>query len=101
MKNSIDKKEGKKVIKDSKYYYDLDLSKYGKLPADELLYKKILAAKKLLRKLVLDDDMEDYHRINDISNAIAFNKKLLLELGFDMAEISKKINELQKEDENV
>uniref|UniRef100_UPI004048863B hypothetical protein n=1 Tax=Aliarcobacter sp. TaxID=2321116 RepID=UPI004048863B len=99
MKNS-NKKE--KVIKDSIYYYDVELLKYKVLPYEEVLYKKILLAKKLLKKLVIDENMEDYHRINDVQKAIKFNGKLLLELGYNMADICRKINELiKKEKENV
>lgn len=88
-------------MKPSSYYYGIEIKSLKKMPYEEVLYKKILASKKLLKKLVLDDDMEDYHRINDVEGAIKDNKELLLELGFDMAEISEKINKLQKEDENV
>lgn len=91
----------KKVVKDSIYYYEVELLNYKALPYEDVLYKKILLAKKLLKKLVIDENMQDYHRINDITKAIEFNKKLLLELGYSIANISEKINELQKEDENA
>ena len=68
------------------------------MPYEEVLYKKILLAKKLLKKLVIDENMQDYHRINDVQKAIKFNGKLILELGYNMADITKKINELSKKE---
>ena len=83
-------------MKDSSYYYDAEIKSFKDLPYEDVLYKKILLAKKLLKKLVIDEDMQDYHRINDVQKAIKFNGKLLLELGYDIGTISKKINELSK-----
>lgn len=92
----------KKVVKDSVYYYGIDLIAYRDIGYEDVLYKKIIAAKKLLKKLVINEDMEDYHRINDVQKAIKFNGKLLLELGYNMADICRKINKLtKKEKENV
>lgn len=89
-------------MKDSFYYYDVEIKDFKNLPYEEVLYKKILLAKKLLKKLVIDENMQDYHRINDVQKAIKFNGKLILELGYNMADITKKINELsKKEKENV
>ena len=89
-------------MKDSSYYYDAEIKSFKDLPYEEVLYKKILLAKKLLKKLVIDKDMEDYHRINDVQKAIKFNGRLILELGYNMADITKKINELsKKEKENA
>lgn len=89
-------------MKDSLYYYGIDIKEFKSLPYEEVLYIKIIASKKLLKKLVIDEDMEDYHRINDVQKAIRFNGQLLLELGLNMADISKKINELsKKEKENA
>ena len=89
-------------MKPSSYHYGIEIKEFKNLPYEEVLYKKILLAKKLLKKLVIDENMEDYHRINDVQKAIKFNGKLLLELGYNMADISKKINELsKKEKENA
>ena len=89
-------------MKDSSYYYDAEIKSFKDLPYEDVLYKKILLAKKLLKKLVIDEDMQDYHRINDVQKAIKFNGKLILELGYNMADICRKINELsKKEKENV
>lgn len=91
-----------KIVKDSIYYYGVDLIAYKNMGYEDVLYMKIIAAKKLLKKLVIDENMQDYHRINDVQKAIKFNGKLILELGYNMADISKKINELsKKEKENV
>lgn len=91
-----------KIVKDSIYYYGVDLIAYKNMGYEDVLYMKIIAAKKVLKKLVIDEDMQDYHRINDVQKAIKFNGKLILELGYNMADISKKINELsKKEKENV
>jgi hypothetical protein len=91
-----------KIVKDSIYYYGVDLIAYKNMGYEDVLYMKIIAAKKVLKKLVLDEDMQDYHRINDVQKAIKFNGKLILELGYNMADITKKINELsKKEKENV
>lgn len=89
-------------MKPSSHYYDTEIKDFKNLPYEEVLYKKILLAKKLLKKLVIDEDMQDYHRINDVQKAIKFNGKLILELGYNMADITKKINELsKKEKENA
>jgi hypothetical protein len=89
-------------MRESSYYYDTQIKSFKDLPYEEVLYKKILLAKKLLKKLVIDENMEDYHRINDVQKAIKFNGRLLLELGYNMADICRKINELsKKEKENV
>lgn len=85
-------------MKDSLYYYGIDIKEFKRLPHEEVLYKKILLAKKLLKKLVIDENMQDYHRINDVQKAIKFNGKLILELGYNMADITKKINELSKKE---
>ena len=91
-----------KIVKDSIYYYGVDLIAYKNIGYEDVLYMKIIAAKKVLKKLVIDEDMQDYHRINDVQKAIKFNEKLILELGYNMADISKKINELsKKENENA
>ncbi len=91
-----------KIVKDSIYYYGVDLIAYKNMGYEDVLYMKIIAAKKVLKKLVIDEDMQDYHRINDVQKAIKFNGKLLLELGYNMADICKKINELsKKEKENA
>ena len=88
-------------MKPSSYYYDVKVETFKSMLYEDVLYTKILAAKKLLKKLVIEDDMQDYHRINDIESAIKDNKELLMELGYSMATISEKINKLQKEEENV
>ena len=89
-------------MKASSHYYDTEIKDFKNLPYEEVLYKKILLAKKLLKKLVIDENMQDYHRINDVQKAIKFNGKLILELGYNMADITKKINELsKKEKENA
>lgn len=91
-----------KIVKDSIYYYGVDLIAYRNMGYEDVLYMKIIAAKKVLKKLVIDEDMQDYHRINDVQKAIKFNGKLILELGYTMADITKKINELsKKEKENA
>ena len=91
-----------KIVKDSIYYYGVDLIAYKNMSYEDVLYMKIIAAKKVLKKLIIDEDMQDYHRINDVQKAIKFNGKLILELGYNMADISKKINELsKKEKENA
>lgn len=91
-----------KIVKDSIYYYGVDLIAYRNMGYEDVLYMKIIAAKKVLKKLVIDEDMQDYHRINEVQKAIKFNGKLILELGYNMADISKKINELsKKEKENA
>lgn len=91
-----------KIVKDSIYYYGVDLIAYRNMGYEDVLYMKIIAAKKVLKKLVIDEDMQDYHRINEVQKAIKFNGKLILELGYNMADITKKINELsKKEKENA
>jgi hypothetical protein len=100
MQNSDEEK--KEVIKDSNYYYGIKVSSYRNLLYEDVLYLKIIAAKKLMKKLVLEDNMQDFHRIFDVEKAIKGNKKQLnFELGYSMADISEKINKLQKEEENV
>ena len=72
-----DLKEEMEKIKDSNYYYGIEIIKYKTFEYEDVLYIKILAAKKLLRRLVRDENMEDKHRINDVIKAIKFNEKLL------------------------
>ncbi|MDK2062772.1 hypothetical protein PT520_09610 [Aliarcobacter butzleri] len=85
-------------MKESSYYYGVEIKPFKDLTYEEVLYKKILLGKKLLRKLVINKNMEDYRRINDVQKAIKFNEKLLFELGYDLGTISKKLNELSKEE---
>ena len=80
-------------MKDSKYLYDLDLSLYKKVDYETVLIKKITAGKKLLKKLVLDDQMKNSKRINDVVKATEFNEKLLMELGYSLADVVKMIKE--------
>jgi len=82
-------------MKDSNYYYGIEIKKYKRFEYEDVLYIKILAAKKLLERLVRDEDMKEKHRINDVTKAINFNKKLLLELGYSLGSITKKINKLR------
>ena len=80
-------------MKDSKYLYDIDLSLYKKVDYETVLIKKITAGKKLLKKLVLDDQMANSKRINDVVKATEFNEKLLMELGYSLADVVKMIKE--------
>ena len=80
-------------MNDSKYLYDLDLSLYKKVDYETVLIKKITAGKKLLKKLVLDDQMANSKRINDVVKATEFNEKLLMELGYSLADVVKMIKE--------
>jgi len=43
--------------------------------------------------LVLDDQMENSKRINDVVKATEFNEKLLMELGYSLADVVKMIKE--------
>ena len=102
MGNSTSSKSYERVVvKDSNYYYGIEIIKYKRFEYEDVLYIKILAAKKVLEKLVRDEDMKDKHRINDVTKAINFNKKLLLELGYSLGSITKKINKLQEEGKYV
>jgi len=80
-------------MKDSKYLYDIDLSLYKKVDYETVLIKKITAGKKLLKKLVLEDQMANSKRINDVVKATEFNEKLLMELGYSLADVVKMIKE--------
>lgn len=44
---------------DSKYIYDTNIKQYANLPYSMVLVIKVYLAKKLMKKLVIDQDMRD------------------------------------------
>ena len=73
---------------DSKYLYDTDIKQYANLPYSMVLVIKIHLSKKLMKKLVIDQDMRDFQRMSEVNKAIIFNRTLLKETGFDDKDIS-------------
>ena len=47
---------------DSKYLYDTDIKEHGNKPYSYVLVLKIHLAHKLMKKLVIDQDMRDFQR---------------------------------------
>lgn len=72
---------------DSKYIYDTDIKQYANLPYSMVLIIKVYLAKKLMKKLVIDQDMRDNARMKAVHKAIQFNRELLKETGFDDKDI--------------
>ena len=72
---------------DSKYLYDTDIKQYANLPYSMVLVIKVYFAKKLMKKLVIDQDMRDFQRMSEVNKAIIFNRTLLKETGFDDKDI--------------
>lgn len=83
-------------MRDCNYYYGIDLLEYHHLNYESMLLFKIIAAKQLLYKLVKIENMKEIHRINEVNSAIDFNKKLLMELGYSLATVIKKIKAFEK-----
>jgi mevalonate kinase len=84
-----------KEIKDSIYYYDIKQFNENDTYLNILLLK-IISAKKLLRKLVIELDMQDTERINKIFKAIKFNEDLIKELGYSQKDIQILLDEYKK-----
>ena len=72
---------------DSKYLYDTEIKQFGNKPYSYVLVIKIYLAKKLMKKLVIDQNMRDFQRMSEVSKAITFNRTLLKEVGFDDKDI--------------
>lgn len=84
-----------KEIKDSIYYYDIKQFNENDTYLNILLFK-IISAKKLLRKLVIELDMQDTERINKVFKAIKFNEDLIKELGYSQKDIQILLDEYKK-----
>ena len=82
---------------DSKYLYDTDIKQYANKPYSMVLIIKVYLAKKLMNKLVIEQDMRDTQRMAKVHKAIQFNKELLKETGFDDKDISMAIKDIEKD----
>ena len=82
---------------DSKYLYDTDIKEFGNKPYSYVLALKIYFSKKLMKKLVIDQDMRDFQRMSEVNKAITFNRTLLKEVGFDDKDIHMAILDIEKE----
>ena len=82
---------------DSKYLYDTDIKEHGNKPYYHVLVLKIHLAHKLMKKLVIDQDMRDFQRMSEVNKAITFNRTLLKEVGFDDKDIHNAILDIEKE----
>ena len=81
-------------MSDSKYLYDLDVSKLANIPYQDVLLLKLNGAKKLMNKLVHIENMQDKDRMTKVHKAIGFNRTLLKELGFDDIRINTELKKL-------
>ena len=81
-------------MNDSKYLYDLDISKLANVPYQDVLLLKLNSAKKLMNKLVHIENMQDKDRMSKVHKAIGFNRTLLKELGFDDLRINSELKKL-------
>ncbi len=73
---------------ESKYLYDMNINEYSELPYVRVLTIKIYLTKKLLRKLIISDSMNDTHRMAEVFKAEKFNRELLKEIGYTDKDIS-------------
>lgn len=80
----------------SKYLYDDLLYDYKDESYEKVLLIKIRLARKLLKRLVIEEDMADSDRINKVIEAEQFNKKLLIELGYTEPMLHKKLKEINE-----
>lgn len=69
------------VVKDCYYYYGIYAHDFKHHSYEEALNIKINAAKDLVERLLIDGYIaSDVYRLNDVLEAIKFNKKLLEEI---------------------
>ena len=60
---------------ESKYLYDMNINEYAELPYVRVLIIKIHLTKKLLHKLIINDNMNDTHRMAEVFKAEKFNRE--------------------------
>lgn len=84
---------------EAKYLYNADMKQYAELAYKDVLLIKIDLATKLMRKLVLQDNMIDNQRMAEVSKAITFNRELLKELGYQEQDIAIALKNLNKTEE--
>ena len=82
---------------DSKYLYDMNINEYAELPYIRVLVIKIHLTKKLLYKLIINDNMNDTHRMAEVFKAERFNRELLKEIGYDDKDISMALKAIKEE----
>lgn len=82
---------------ESKYLYDTDIKQYANLPYSTVLIIKVYLAKKLMKKLVIEQDMRDNSRMSAVHKAIQFNRDLLKETGFDDKDISMALKDVAED----
>lgn len=82
---------------DSKYLYDTEIKEYGNKPYSYVLALKINLAHKLMKKLVIDQDMRDFQRMTEVNKAINFNRTLLKEVGFDDRDIKTLLTDCEQD----
>lgn len=82
---------------ESKYLYDMNINEYAELPYVKVLAIKIYLTKKLLRKLIMTDNMNDTHRMAEVFKAEKFNRELLKEIGYDDKDISMALKVIDEE----
>ncbi len=82
---------------ESKYLYDMNINEYAELPYVRVLIIKIHLTKKLLHKLIINDNMNDTHRMTEVFKAEKFNRELLKEIGYDDKDISLALKAIKEE----
>lgn len=82
---------------ESKYLYDTDIKQYANKPYSMVLVIKVYLAKKLMEKLVVEQNMRDNSRMSAVFKAIQFNRNLLKEAGFDDKDISMALNDVAED----
>ena len=75
-------------MQSAKYLYNTDMKQYAELPYKEVLIIKVYLATKLMKKLVITDNMIDNTRMIEVGKAINFNRELLKELGYEDPDIA-------------
>lgn len=81
---------------DSKYLYDADIKDHMEKPYKDVLIIKVYLAKKLMSKLVIDNEMRDNQRMTKVHKAIQFNIDLLKESGFDDKSIYMALKDIEQ-----
>lgn len=83
-------------MQSAKYLYNEDMKQYAELPYKDVLLIKVNLATKLMRKLVITDNMIDNTRMIEVGKAITFNRELLKELGYEDTDIALALKNLNQ-----
>ena len=83
-------------MQSAKYLYNEDMKQYAEFPYKDVLLIKVNLTTKLMRKLVITDNMIDNARMIEVGKAITLNRELLKELGYEDPDIALALKNLNK-----